>query len=100
MSYTIRRMQRPGQQINIDPTTVETYWSRGHLPSPKEQADEADDLILWIGDNQPTNSTPVTGRELTLDAWIGGKTIRRMSARAAHTSAPRLGDDVRPRPIC
>jgi hypothetical protein len=68
MSHTIRRMQRSGQQITIHPITVETYWRRGHLPTPKEQVD---DLILWIGDNQPSNSMPVTEGELVLDAWIG-----------------------------
>ncbi len=69
MSYTIRRMQRAGNQvITIHPTTVDTYWSRGHLPSPKEQAD---DLIVWIGDNQPDSASGATARELALDAWIG-----------------------------
>jgi hypothetical protein len=54
--------------VQIHPTTVESYWSRGRLPAPKEQAD---DLILLAGDNQPNNATPVTVRELQLDAWIG-----------------------------
>jgi hypothetical protein len=54
--------------VQIHPQTVETYWSRGHLPSPKEQAD---DLILWIGDNQPSGASAATARELALDAWIG-----------------------------
>ena len=35
---------------------------------PKEQAD---DLILWIGNNQPNNATGASARELSLDAWIG-----------------------------
>jgi hypothetical protein len=68
MSYTIRRMQRKGQLVTIHPTTIETYWSREHLPAPKEQADE---LILWIGDNQPSGASAATTRELALDAWIG-----------------------------
>src|ERR1700728_3417323 len=45
MSHSIRRMQRPGQQITILPRQVESYWSGGRLPTPNEQADE---LILWI----------------------------------------------------
>ena len=70
MSHTIRRTQRRGQQdiITIHPTTVDTYWSRGHLPTPKEQAD---DLILWVGEHQPDNATGALTRELALDAWIG-----------------------------
>ena len=68
MSHTIRRMQRQGQQVTIHPSTVETYWNRGHLPAAKEQAD---DLIIWIGDNQPDNATGARAHELALDAWIG-----------------------------
>jgi hypothetical protein len=62
-------MQREGQQIiTIVPQQVETYWRRGHLPAPKEQANE---LVLWIGDNQPDNATVARTPELALDAWIG-----------------------------
>jgi hypothetical protein len=69
MSHTIRRIQGPGPRvITIHPNTLETYWRRERLPSAKEQADE---LILWIGDNQPDNATPVTTDEMSLDAWIG-----------------------------
>jgi hypothetical protein len=67
MSYTIRRMQRQGQLITIHPNTVETYWE-SRLPTPNEQADE---LILWIGDNQVSSAKPAVTRELALDAWIG-----------------------------
>ena len=67
MSYTIRRMQREGQLIQIHPTTVETFWS-SRLPAPNEQADE---LILWIGDNQASGAKAAIQRELALDAWIG-----------------------------
>jgi hypothetical protein len=68
MSHSIRRMQRQGKQITILPRDVETYWGRGHLPTPNEQADQ---LILWIGDNQPDNASAASARELALDAWIG-----------------------------
>jgi hypothetical protein len=68
VSHAIRRTQRKGQPITIYPNTIETYWSRGHLPAPKEQAD---DLIVWIGDNQPDSARGATARELALDAWIG-----------------------------
>jgi hypothetical protein len=69
MSHTIRRMQRGDQLVTILPSTAETFWSRGHLPSAKEQAD---DLILWIGDNQTDNASSITTSEPFLDAWIGG----------------------------
>lgn len=68
MSHTIRRMQRQGRQITVFPNTVQTFLSNGHLPTPNEQADE---LILWIGDNQPDSASNASAPELLLDAWIG-----------------------------
>jgi hypothetical protein len=69
MSHIIRRSQPDGSRVlMINHETVESYWGRGVLPKPKEQAD---DLILWIGDNQPSNSLPAIAAELSLDAWIG-----------------------------
>jgi hypothetical protein len=67
MSFTIRRMQRQGQLITIHPNTVETYWE-SRLPTPNEQANE---LIVWIGDNQVGGAKAAVQRELALDAWIG-----------------------------
>jgi hypothetical protein len=70
MSHTLSRsqMQHSSRVITIDPSVVETYWRRGRLPTPQEQAN---DLILWIGDNQPSNTTGANTREVSLDAWIG-----------------------------
>ena len=69
MSHTLRRTEREDQRIIvISPETLKSYWSPEHLPSPKEQANN---LILWIGDHQPSGASPVTTRELALDAWIG-----------------------------
>ena len=68
MSHTIRRMQRPADLVMIYPETVETYWLRERLPLPREQAD---DLVLWIGDNQPSNATSARTNQLSFDAWIG-----------------------------
>jgi hypothetical protein len=53
MSHTLRRMQRPDQKhlhvIQVD--ELPTFWREERLPSPLEQADN---LILWIGQNQQT----------------------------------------------
>jgi hypothetical protein len=69
MSHTIRRMQRDdGTVITIVPDEVESYWKRGRLPTPMEQADE---LILWIGDNQLDYTTGVEKHPLYIDAWLG-----------------------------
>jgi hypothetical protein len=69
MSHNIRRRQREdGNHPQISPEQMESYWSRGRLPMAQEQAD---DLILWIGDNQRDNATSAKSSELALDAWIG-----------------------------
>jgi hypothetical protein len=69
MSHTIRCMQCEGSRvIVIHREELPTYFSRKRLPTPQEQAD---DLILWIGDNQPDNATGAIIKELALDAWIG-----------------------------
>jgi hypothetical protein len=69
MSHTIRRMERgDGSFPHISNEQLESYWSRDRLPTAQEQAD---DLILWIGDNQRDNATSAKSPELALDAWIG-----------------------------
>jgi hypothetical protein len=68
MSHTIRRMQRDdGSVVTIVPDEVESYWKRDRLPTPMEQADE---LILWIGDNQRDYITGIEGHSLFID-WLG-----------------------------
>src|SRR5262249_38015772 len=56
MSHALRRMQRPGSQRLhvITSDELPTYWREKRLPTPLEQADN---LILWIGDNQATPAT-------------------------------------------
>jgi hypothetical protein len=70
VSHTLRRMQRPEKRslhvIRVD--ELPNFWSEERLPSPLEQADN---LILWIGDNQPTPSTWVDASPSALAAMIG-----------------------------
>jgi hypothetical protein len=69
MSHSLRRMQREDNtQITVLPEALSSYFGREKLPSPREQATE---LILWIGDHQPSPSTFATASELLLEAWIG-----------------------------
>jgi hypothetical protein len=59
MSHTFRSMQRSDQK-HLGPITTEElpgYWKDERLPTPLEQADA---LILWIGDHQPEPSDSVT----------------------------------------
>jgi hypothetical protein len=70
MSHTLRRMQRPDQNRFhiIRDDELATFWSERRLPSPPEQADN---LILWMGDNQPTQSTWVDFTQSEIAAMIG-----------------------------
>jgi len=63
-------MQRPDQKHLhiIQDDELPTFWSEGRLPSPLEQADN---LILLIGDKQPTPSTWVDVTPSEIAAIIG-----------------------------
>lgn len=64
MSHTLRRMQRPDNSHPhiITKDELPTFWKQERLPTPLEQADN---LILWIGDNQ---TTPDVWAETTVPA--------------------------------
>jgi hypothetical protein len=70
MSHALRRMQRPSQTHRriIRDDELSTFWSEGRLPSPLEQADN---LILLIGEKQPTPSTWVDFTQSEIAAMIG-----------------------------
>jgi hypothetical protein len=64
MSHTLRRMQRPDHSHLhiITKEDLPAFWREERLPTPLEQADN---LILWIGDNQ---TTPDVWAETTVPA--------------------------------
>ena len=64
MSHTLRRMQRSDQKHlhKITSEELPTFWKDERLPTPLEQADN---LILWIGDNQ---AAPAEWAETTVPA--------------------------------
>ena len=68
MSHKIRRMQRPNQPPLITTYTMESFWIEDALPPAPRQAD---DLILWIGDNQVAPETPQRAPLHFLGAWVG-----------------------------
>jgi hypothetical protein len=69
MSHTLRRACRPGEPVGpITTYSMPSYWGAGRLPTPQEQADS---LVLWIGDSQPSLSAWAITPEVTIDAWIG-----------------------------
>jgi hypothetical protein len=70
MSHTLRRMQRPGDKHLrvITDDELPTFWRNERLPTPQQQADS---LILWIGDNQETSFATTTIDRTAIAAWIG-----------------------------
>jgi hypothetical protein len=70
MSHTLRRMQRPGDKHLrvITDDDLPTFWRTERLPTPQQQADN---LILWIGDNQETSFAAASIDRSAIAAWIG-----------------------------
>jgi hypothetical protein len=70
MSHTLRRMQLPDdkhlRQISDD--ELPTFWRNERLPTPQKLADN---LILWIGDNQETPFRSASIDRSAIAAWIG-----------------------------
>ena len=70
MSHILRRMQQPDdkQLRAISDDELPTFWRNETLPTPQRPADN---LILWMGDNQETSSTTARIDRSALAAWIG-----------------------------
>jgi hypothetical protein len=79
MSYTLRRMQRADNSHLhiITKDELPTFWREERLPTPLEQADN---LILWMGDNQ-----------ITPDAWAE-TTVPAISAMVGIAVSPGGND--------
>jgi hypothetical protein len=69
MSHTLRRMQRPenSRLHTITTDDLPSFWTQ-ELPTPPQQADA---LIVWIGDHQATPADLVDIRRSELAATIG-----------------------------
>jgi hypothetical protein len=63
-------MHRPddGHLRVIKSDDLPTFWSEGRLPTPQQQADN---LILWIGDNQRTSAHVLGVKSEEISAIIG-----------------------------
>jgi hypothetical protein len=70
MSHTLRRMQQSWNfRLHIiTPDELPSFWAEGCLPTPSQQADA---LIIWAGDHQPTPSDFVEIPRSALAATIG-----------------------------
>jgi hypothetical protein len=61
-------MQRPDGYPTIDHDNMPTFWSNIRLPTPLEQADN---LILWMGDNQAASAVWLETTVPAIAATIG-----------------------------
>jgi hypothetical protein len=69
VSHNIRRMQRTENKPPLISTyEVERFWFGERLPTPQRQAD---DLILWVGDNQLSPEENIRCALPFLSAWVG-----------------------------
>jgi hypothetical protein len=75
MSYALRRMQKPNNQhLKVISTyDLASFWQNRRLPTPQEQADS---LILWIGDSQPSPEDAAEIKNAAIAAWIGANLPR------------------------
>jgi hypothetical protein len=67
MSHTLRRMHDKHLGF-IEPGEFPTFWRDAKLPTPQQQADS---LILWIGDNQKTVFSAALIDRPAIAAWVG-----------------------------
>jgi hypothetical protein len=70
MSFTLRRMQQPNETHLrvISSDDLASFWRQNRLPTPQQQANE---LISWVGDNQPSNFEFAETTATALAAQIG-----------------------------
>jgi hypothetical protein len=69
LSHRLRRMQRPdGTPVQISQEELRTFNLDDPIPSPAQQADS---LILWIGDQQPSHAQELEILGSEVSAWIG-----------------------------
>jgi hypothetical protein len=81
MSHKLRQMHQPERKtVWIDSYYLDALWIESRLPSPQQQADS---LILWIGDNQPSPDAYAENTSAFLASWVGA-------------SIPRVGNPSEP----
>lgn len=68
-SHNLRRMQRAHSTRPLVTTAnIESFWMGESLPPPQRQAD---DLVLWVGDNQLSPDEFIRCSAHYLSAWVG-----------------------------
>jgi hypothetical protein len=78
MSHALQRMQRPGVQPRlITSDELPSFWREERLPTPQQQADN---LILWIGNHQTTAFDYAENAMTAIAAIIGASISERGEA--------------------
>jgi hypothetical protein len=68
LSHTVRRQQRDASIVGVPLDDLPSWGLEKTLPSPAEMAN---DLITWVGGQQPSHSRSVAAEQLALEAWLG-----------------------------
>jgi hypothetical protein len=70
MSHALRRMgsSQVSPPLSVNANMFDSFWPTDRLPTPQKQAD---DLLLILGDNQPSPETHGRMAAFYLGAWIG-----------------------------
>jgi hypothetical protein len=65
--------QPEGKTVWVNSDSLDAFWIEGRLPSPQQQADS---LILWIGDHQPSPDSFAENTSTFIAAWVGANIPR------------------------
>jgi hypothetical protein len=96
LSHILRRQQRPGVYASIFPDRLNEWRLDDPLPTAIEQADS---LILWLGDRQPSVGEEIYAQWDELAAWLGDTLVSNPPSQFPSVKNPGLvwllnGDDI------
>lgn len=68
LSHIVRRQQGPAHSVPVPLDDLESWGLDAPLPRP---ADQANHLVIWVGQNQPSHSQQVSAARPALEAELG-----------------------------
>jgi hypothetical protein len=91
-SHKLRRMhQAERKTVWVHSYALDALWIEARLPTPQQQADG---LVLWIGDNQASSDAFAHARSAFIAAWIGANVPR--VGNPSETGLSWLYDQLKP----
>lgn len=82
LSHVLRRQQRADSSwVQIPPEPLESWHLDDRLPTPSEQLDQ---LLVAIGDQQPSPQEPALVIPSEVSAWIGATIVRHSPPSGLH----------------